>query len=65
MASYGAGEGLRGLIGVVGPTRMDYSGVAAKLRCIAGSLGKLLGSEEAPPGFGKMILKGDTTEDAQ
>lgn len=65
MASYSAGEGLRGLIGVVGPTRMDYSGVAAKLRYIAGSLGKLLGSGEAPPGFGKMILKGESTEDEQ
>lgn len=63
MASYDAGDDLRGLIGVVGPTRMDYSGVAAKLRYIANSLGKILGSGEAPSGFGKMILKGDNTED--
>jgi heat-inducible transcriptional repressor len=63
MASYDAGDDLRGLIGVVGPPRMDYSGVAAKLSYIAGSLGKILGSGEAPSGFGKMILKGDNTED--
>lgn len=30
-ASYDLGEGLRGVIGVVGPTRMDYAKVAARL----------------------------------
>jgi len=59
MASYDAGEGMRGLIGVVGPTRMDYSGVAARLSYIAGGLSRLLGAGEAPPGFDKMILKGE------
>ena len=60
MASYDAGEGQRGLIGVVGPTRMDYSAVAAKLQFIADGLSRLLSSGESPAGFGKMILKGDT-----
>ena len=60
MASYDAGAGQRGLIGVVGPTRMDYSAVAAKLQFIADGLSRLLNSGESPAGFGKMILKGDT-----
>lgn len=63
MASYDAGEGQRGLIGVVGPLRMDYSAVAAKLRYIADGLSRLLGTGEAPAGFGKMILKGDVSTD--
>ena len=63
MAEYDAGEGQRGLIGVVGPTRMDYSGVAAKLSYIADGLSRLLGSGEAPAGFGKMILKGDILDE--
>ena len=63
MASYDAGEGQRGLIGVVGPLRMDYSAVAAKLQYIAEGLSRLLGSGEAPAGFGKMILKGDVNND--
>ena len=63
MASYDAGEGQRGLIGVVGPLRMDYSAVAAKLQYIADGLSRLLGAGEAPAGFGKMILKGDVKND--
>ena len=63
MVSYDAGEGQRGLIGVVGPLRMDYSAVAAKLQYIADGLSRLLGAGEAPAGFGKMILKGDISDD--
>ena len=63
MASYDAGEGQRGLIGVVGPLRMDYGAVAAKLQYIADGLSRLLGAGEAPAGFGKMILKGDVKND--
>lgn len=48
LARYDAGDNMQGLIGVVGPTRMDYSGVAAKLSYIAAGLSKLLGSAEAP-----------------
>ena len=65
MASYDAGEGQRGLIGVVGPLRMDYSAVAAKLKYIADGLSRLLGAGEALAGFGKMIVKGDTWTDEQ
>ena len=59
IARYDAGDNMQGLIGVVGPTRMDYSGVAAKLSYIAAGLSKLLGSTEALPGFEKLQLKGD------
>ena len=39
---YDAGGDMQGLIGVVGPTRMDYSKVAAHLKYIAQGLGGLL-----------------------
>ena len=42
MASYDAGDNMRGLIGVVAPTRMDYSNVAAKLSYIANGLSRML-----------------------
>ena len=35
MAKYDAGNNMQGIIGVVGPTRMDYSSVAARLSYIA------------------------------
>ena len=60
LATYNAGDNMQGVIGVVGPTRMDYSKVAAKLSYIADGLSKLLGSGKAPPaGFGKLMIKGD------
>lgn len=59
IARYNAGDNMKGIIGVVGPTRMDYSGVAAKLKYIAAGLNKLLGTTEAPPGFQKLTIKGD------
>ncbi len=65
VATYDAGDNTRGLIGVVGPTRMDYSGVAAKLSLIASALSARLGGGAAPPpGMdNKLIIKdlGDTT----
>lgn len=44
LASYDIGEGMRGVIGVVGPTRMDYAKITAKLSYMADNLGKLFGS---------------------
>jgi heat-inducible transcriptional repressor len=41
-ARYNAGDDMEGLIGVVGPTRMDYSKVAARLAYIAQGLGQLI-----------------------
>lgn len=62
VASYDAGDNMRGLIGVVGPTRMDYSSVAAKLQMLADGLSRRFGGGEAPPpGMNnKLIIKGDT-----
>ena len=48
MASYDIGDGMRGLIGVVGPTRMDYAAVAARLSYFAESLTKMFGKRELP-----------------
>ena len=61
IASYDAGDNTRGLIGVVGPTRMDYSAVAAKLQFLAAGLSRRLGGGEAPPEgmHNKLIIKGD------
>jgi heat-inducible transcriptional repressor len=43
MASYSFGGNVRGLIGVVGPTRMDYPMVLSRLSYFADRLNKLLG----------------------
>ncbi len=48
MASYDIGDGMRGLIGVVGPTRMDYATVAARLSYFAESLTKMFGKPQLP-----------------
>ncbi len=50
VASYDIGENMRGLIGVVGPTRMDYATVAARLTYFAESLTRMFGkNKELPP----------------
>ena len=41
MARYDLGDGMQGMIGVVGPTRMDYAQVAARLSYFAEGLGKM------------------------
>lgn len=43
VASYDIGDDMRGLIGVVGPTRMDYATVAARLTGFADGLTRLFG----------------------
>ena len=62
IATYDAGDNTRGMIGVIGPTRMDYSTVAAKLSILAAGLSKRLGGGEAPPAgmHNKLIIKGDS-----
>ena len=59
LAKYDAGDGMQGVIGVVGPTRMDYAKVAAKLSYIADGLSKALagGKTDTLPGFGKLMIK--------
>lgn len=46
LASYDIGEGMKGVIGVVGPTRMDYAKVTAKLSYLADNLSKLFSSPQ-------------------
>ena len=43
------GDGMRGLVGVVGPTRMDYATVTARLSYFADSLTRMFGKSELPP----------------
>lgn len=64
IASYDAGDNTRGIIGVVGPTRMDYGAVAAKLSALAAGLSRRLGSGETPPEgmHNKLIIKGEQNE---
>ena len=64
IASYDAGDNMRGIIGVVGPTRMDYSAVAAKLSFLAAGLSKRFGSGDTPPEgmHNKLIIKGDDSK---
>ena len=51
IASYDIGENMRGLVGVVGPTRMDYATVAARLSYFAESLSRMFEKpRELPPG---------------
>ncbi len=50
MASYDIGEGMRGVIGVVGPTRMDYAKITARLAYFAEGLTRLFNRGELPGG---------------
>ena len=49
MASYDLGDGVRGLIGVVGPTRMDYAKISARLNYFARGLSHMLNPDSLPP----------------
>ena len=49
VASYDIGDNMRGLIGVVGPTRMDYAAVAARLSGFAEGLTRMFGKNGLPP----------------
>ena len=48
VACYDIGDNMQGLIGVVGPTRMDYARVAARLSYFADGLSRLFGGGELP-----------------
>ena len=48
VASYDIGDDMRGLIGVVGPTRMDYATVAARLAYLADGLGRIFDTGKLP-----------------
>ena len=42
------GDGMQGMIGVVGPTRMDYAQITARLSYFAEGLGRMFGNNELP-----------------
>ena len=48
MTKFDIGDGLQGMIGVVGPTRMGYAKVPARLSYFAESLTKMFGKPEQP-----------------
>ena len=49
MTRFDIGDGMQGMIGVVGPTRMDYAQVTARLSYFAEGLAKMFGKQELPP----------------
>ena len=49
MTRFDIGDGMQGLIGVVGPTRMDYAQVTARLSYFAENLGRMFSRPELPP----------------
>ena len=49
IASYDIGDNMRGLVGVVGPTRMDYATVAARLSYFAESISAMFGKKNQLP----------------
>lgn len=61
LATYDAGGGVRGVVGVVGPTRMDYATVAGKMQLIAQTISTALGTGIKPPtGMdNKLMIRGD------
>ena len=48
MTKFGIGDGMQGVIGVVGPTRMDYAKVTARLSCFAENLSRMFAKPETP-----------------
>ena len=50
MASYDLGDGMKGLICVVGPTRMDYAKISARLSYFAKGLSWIVSQGGLPPG---------------
>ena len=63
MTKFDIGEGMQGLIGVVGPTRMDYAKVTARLSYFAENLSRMFAKPEHGP---KQLPQGqeDSTQEA-
>lgn len=64
LATYDAGGGVRGVVGVVGPTRMDYASVAGKMQLIAQAISNALGTGGIKPPTGmdnKLMIRGEDT----
>ena len=58
MTKFDIGDGMQGMIGVVGPTRMDYAKVTARLSYFAESLSRMFAKPEQPQ------LTGNADEEA-
>ncbi len=50
MTRFDIGDGMQGMIGVVGPTRMDYAQITARLSYFAEGLGRMFGKTELSAG---------------
>ena len=50
MTRFDIGDGMQGMIGVVGPQRMDYAQITARLSYFAEGLGRMFGKPELPDG---------------
>ena len=50
ITKFDIGDGMQGVIGVVGPTRMDYAKITARLSYLAEGLSRLFGQGELPQG---------------
>ena len=48
MTKFDIGDGMQGMIGVVGPTRMDYAKITARVSYFAESLSKMFAKPETP-----------------
>ena len=48
MTKFDIGDGMQGMIGVVGPTRMDYAQITARLSYFAENLGRMFQKSQTP-----------------
>ena len=48
MTRFDIGDGMQGMIGVVGPTRMDYAQITARLSYFTESLSRMFGKPDKP-----------------
>lgn len=48
MTKFDIGDGMRGMIGVLGPTRMDYAQITARLIYFAENLGRMFQKSQTP-----------------
>ena len=48
VTKFDIGDGMQGMIGVVGPTRMDYAQITARLSYFAENLGRMFNKPQQP-----------------
>ena len=62
ITKFDIGDGMQGMIGVVGPTRMDYAQITARLSYFAENLSRMFGKTQAPALDGPNEKKEITSE---